>query len=275
MREQVLINNTHFVGGNTYMYTFHKPKEFKTGSKLSLQTFSIYNQSPNITPEYKNNTFSINWLGTVYNFTIPMGYYDVPALDNFLKYCCLANNLYVTQQSGQPYYFINMIANSIQYSGQINFITIPNSAQATVLKYTLPSGASWTWPSTAVTAQITLSEGLGKTLGFTTLTLPSSASNANVSKISEVTPVLSPVYLYTCTCNLLNSSMSVFNELFFQQSLRGVGYGGLIESANTGYCELDIQPATYANIILRFYDQNYNPLKIIDNEMACVLLIDY
>ena len=278
LRKTILINSSHFKGGNTYSYRFLTPQTFSKGDKISFQSFSIYNQTPNIRPEYNNNTFSIKWLGQIYNFTIPTGYYSANDLNNFVQFCLLNNGLYVLTSSGSPYYFINILANQIQYAGQFNIIAIPSLTQATALKYTLPSFTNgitpWSFPDVAQTPQITLSIGLGKILGFTNLTLPSSPSQTNISVLSQVTPVLSPVNLYTVTCNLLNSNYSIFPELFFQVSLGGVGYGNLVQLNAGSLSLIDIYPSRYSSIDINLYDQNNNPITIIDNDFSLVLYID-
>lgn len=278
VRKTILINSTHFKGNNNYQYRFLVPQTFKAGSKLSFQSFSIYNQTPNIRPEYNNNTFSVIWLGQNYNFTIPKGYYSANDLNNYIQFCCLNNGLYVLQSSGSPYYFFNVLANQIQYSGQINIIAIPTSSQAITLGYKLPTFVSgqtpWTWPTNAQTPQIILSSGLGDVLGFSNLTIPANISSNNVSVLSQKTPVLSPVNLYSVNCNLLNSDYSIYPELFFQVQLGGVAYGNLVQLTSTALAQLDIHPGSYSVININICDQFNNPISIIDNEFSLVLYID-
>jgi hypothetical protein len=279
MREQIVINSTHYVqnSGNQFIYKLLTPKNFPPGSKLSLLSFSLYNQTFNITSTYNNNTFSIIWLGTTYNFVIPSGYYAVSDINAYIQYCLLQNNLYVTTSQSTPYYFIAAVANSIQYSAQISVIPIPTAANATTLGYTKPSGATWSWPSIATTPQIVLSAGLGEILGFssTMLTLPAVVKSTNQSFLSNQTPILSPIYSYLISCNLLNSSMSIFNQLMFQVPLGGTGFGDLLTYNATMQMELDIHPGVYSQIQITFNDQNYNPLSLIDPELTLILLIDY
>lgn len=277
-RKTILINSTHFLGSNAYSYKFLVPQKFKEGDKISFQSFSIYNQTPNIKPEYNNNTFSIIWLGNTYNFIIPTGYYSANDLNNFVQFCCLNNGLYVLTSTGSPFYFISILANQIQYSGQTNFITIPTSTQATTLGYKLPTFTSgqtpWTWPTSAQTPQIVLSQGLGSILGYTSLTLPTTSQSTNTSILSQKTPVLSPVNLYTVTCNLLNSNFSINPELFFQVPLGGTGYGYLVQLNSTSLAQLNIHKGSYNSIDIKLFDQNMNPITVIDNELSLVLYVD-
>ncbi len=83
------------------------------------------------------------------------------------------------------------------------------------------------------------------------------------------------VSCYLVTCNLLNSSLSVFNQCLFQVSLGGTSYGSLVQINNAQAQLIDIQPGSYNQITIQLYDQNYNALHIIDNEITMILLIDY
>ncbi len=276
-REQFIINKKHFKGSNFFSYEIAKGIEFKN-AKLSLLSFNIYNQSPNITSNYKNNTFKIIWIdGTEYQFIIPDGYYNVNYLQSYIEFVCLQNNLYIIQDNGKPFYFITVSANYVLYSGQISILTIPNNTLATTLKYTIPDGANWTFPLNSTTPQIVLSEGLGKILGFSVsnLTIPSAIDDENVTKFSDVTPVLSPVYSYLITCNLINSSLSIFADIFFQVSLANVDYGRLLEYKNTFPQMLDVQPSTYRSIDIRIYDNDFNPVFIKDPDMTLIAIIEY
>ncbi len=80
-RLTININTSHWLAGsNKYRYYFTSPLDLtKASAKLSMYQYGIYNSTFNITSAYNNNTYSIIWTnGTVYNFTIPDGYYSFP-----------------------------------------------------------------------------------------------------------------------------------------------------------------------------------------------------
>jgi hypothetical protein len=274
-----MFNSSHFLpGSNTFKYKLPFPQKF-VNAKCSLSSLSMYNQTFNITADANNNSFSIIWLGTVYNFIIDDGCYDTTNINEFLSFACLNSGLYVNVTAGTkvtPKYFIDINANIVRYAGQINVLPIPTQAEATQLNYSLPVNADWDWPTTAETPQIILCPGLGKILGFkSNLTLPPTIQNDNYQVISDVTPTLSPVDAYIITCNLINSRLSAYPDVLDQVPLSGAEFGKQLSVKNTMLTQLDIYPGTYNEVVLRFFDQNYNILRIRDNVVGIVLIIDY
>lgn len=280
VRETVFLNSRNWVKNtNRFTMKFQQPRLFTKGSKVSLLSLVMYNQSFNIAAKYGNNTFSIKWINNVtYNFTIPDGYYSVEDLDSYIQYVCLINLLYVNVTGNTaPTYFINLKANVVQYKGQINLIAVPTSTQASTLKYTKPSDATWNWPSVATTPQFILSEGLGKLLGFSSsnLTLPSTPLNVTTSFFSDITPDINPVEIYVFCCNLLNSASSFYPDIIAQLALAGSDIGSQVEYKSSMLTQLDIQEGTYSEVTISIYDQDMNPLEIRDPECGIQLVLDY
>jgi hypothetical protein len=272
-RDIILINTNNFIGNSSYKYQLPQAIRFEN-SKLSVYSIAIYNSTYNISSTFNNNTFSINWLGTTYNCTIPNGYYAVTDLNTYLQYFMYSNNLYVNSNNN-PVYFIALITNSIQYKIQLNINYIPTSSQASVLGYSLPSSASWSWPSSYSTPQITLSSGLQSILGMKNyLTYPQSVQSSNYVYLSDTYPVLSPVFSYIFTCNLVDSKSSNVPTLLFQLPLTS-SFGNLITFNATTETKLDIRNGSFNEIIVQLFDQNYNLLNLIDPELTITLIIEY
>jgi hypothetical protein len=275
-RKIMLLNSSHYIGGNTYRYQFTNAQNYKEGDKLSFQSFSMYNQSPNISPDYGNDSFAIKWIDNVtYQFSIPEGFYTSSDFNTFMQFCCLQNGLYLEGSNGKPQYFLSILANIIQYKAQVNIIAVPTQSQAQSLGYTKPENAEWNFLSTARTPQLILPEALGRLFGYKAeLTLPPQPLNDNYSKVSDITPTLNLVKMYSVTCNLLSSNFSVYPELFFQCPLAGTSYGGVVQLNSTSPALLDIQPSKYSFIDIKIFDDKFRPLKIIDNDFSLVLYID-
>jgi hypothetical protein len=274
-REQILINSSNYVKPNKYLYRFPQPVKFNKNSKVSLFSFSMYNSTYNISQALANNTFSVIWINNLtYNFVIPDGYYSYLDLNNFISYCLLSNLLYLKTTSN-PVYPISIAQNSVQYAAQINILYIPSSIQATTLGYSLPTGATWTFPASPTTPQLLISTGLQSILGFQDgqSLFPLTKQTTNQSFISSNLPIISPVYCYILTCNLVENKFNNVPTLFAQVPIN-VSYGGLLNFISLSLSQIDIREGFYSEIQIALFDQNYNNLQFRDFELTLVLLID-
>lgn len=277
MRDLVIINTSHYKGGNTYTYKLPQPMMISK-SKLSMYSISIYNSTYNITSELENNKFSINWLGTNYNFVIPDGYYSISDLNYFIQQQCILNKLYMTKNNGaQNVYFVEVVANSVKYKAQINLYYIPSTVTnaSPEFGFSIPAGASWVLPSANTSPQLSISSGLGKILGFTSqLSFPAQLpTSTNTSFLSEIYPRLSPVFTYLLTCNLLSSSYNNVPTIFAQIPITA-SFGSLITSSSVQFQEVNIRDGIYNEISIQLWDQEYKALKINDPDLSLVLVIE-
>jgi len=273
-RNLVLINSVNYQGNNTYIYNLPHPVTFK-GAKLSLYSFSMYNSTFNISATLGNNTFSIRWPGVAnsYNFTIPDGYYAYSDLNAFIQYCCLSNKLYVVSNS-QPSYFISLTQNNVRYAAQLNVLYIPSNTTAATLGYTLPSGATWAFPTTNQTPILTICSGLQSYLGMLSQSVfPLTVQTTNQSFLSTSCPIVSPVYCYLVTTNLVSSSYNNVPTLFAQIPLTA-SYGALLTVNNAQQQQVEIRDGVYSQIIVQFWDQSYNTLAFKDAELTLSLIIE-
>lgn len=274
-RDLVIINTANYNGGNKYTYRF--PSGIKMeNTKLSLYSLSMYNSTYNISSDLRNNTFSINWLGTVYNFTIPDGYYSIPDLNFYLQQQMLLNNLYLTvNNGGQNVFFVELVVNTVRYKAQLNCYYIPTSANASLLGYTKPGSASWSYPSSNETPTISFCSGLLTLLGFKDglISYPSVAQATNYTKVSDTYPVLSPIFNYIITCNLVESKFNNVPNILCQVPINA-SFGNLISLNNSQSQQINVRKGTYNEIVIQLWDQNYDILRMNDPEMILTLLID-
>jgi hypothetical protein len=152
---------------------------------------------------------------------------------------------------------------------------LPTSATLTSSGYVYPANCGWTVGASIKSPQITLCNGLLTWFGFINqTTFPTTSTNtSNQQFISNGCPVVNPVNSYILTCNLVSSPYSSPSNFFHSIPLTS-GFGTMISHASTYIVYHDIQPATYTSLILELYDQNYNPLQIIDKEILVILALE-
>jgi hypothetical protein len=278
-RLMVNINTTNWVTGtNRYRLNFSSPVDLR-GKKasLSMYQYGIYNSTYNISSKLGNNTYQIRWVnGILYNITLPDGYYDFNALNLNIQYNLIRNKLYFENinNPSQVLYYISVSANSIQYASEININFVPSVIPT---GFQLPSGATWL-QTTNKYPQLILSPGLRKLFGFTSQTsFPTSqtvpATAVNVAFTSNTYPVLSPVFTYLLTCNMVSSNVSPVPTLFYQVPLTK-SFGSLISETVAQTNGITINPSIYNFIEITLLDQEYNSLSLIDPELTISLVIE-
>ena len=273
------ITNTSYVAdsNNTFVYTLPSSAKFTNKSKVGMVSLSVYNSTFNISASRGNNTVTFVWPSATpvtTTFTIPDGYYSASDLNSFLQSQMYSNNFYTTSNNGtNVIYFYEIVQNSVRYSIQLNSYYVPTSANATTLGYSQPSGATWAYPASNKTPQLTFGTAFGSLIGMTAQTYPATVQSTNQSQISTITPIISPVNSYILTCNLINSKYSIPSNVFFSLPLNG-SLGQLISYVAPSVVYSDIAPNTYNNIVIQMYDQNFNKLELKDNEIVLTLAID-
>jgi hypothetical protein len=182
------------------------------------------------------------------------------------------NKMYVNSGSN-TLYFYEILQNSVRYAIQLNSYYLPTSAQATTLGYTQPAGATWSYPATNKTPQLTFNDTFGKLIGFEGQTYPASVFTTNQSIVSKKTPNISPVDSYILTCNLINSKYSIPSNVLVSMPLNG-SIGTLLVYNPPEIVYSSIAPNIYSNIVIQFYDQLFNRLEFLDKEIVLTIAID-
>jgi hypothetical protein len=256
----IIINSSNLVSGstNTYQYNFPTSVQFKDGAEVGVSQISMYNSSFNVSSSRSNNTITLIWNAatpTTYTFTLPDGYYSVTDLNSFLQQQCILNKLYVTSSTGNYVYFAEFQTNAVRYAVSTNLYPIPTAAQATTLGYTIPSGATWTFPAAAACPQFTITTGFGALIGLSAGNYPSSATSTTaVQQISNITPNINPVNSYVLTCNLVNSNVSIPPTILFSIPINA----GIGEQLNFNPSQIvfnRIAPNVYSFIRIQVLDQ--------------------
>ena len=270
MPKQIIINSTNWnASQRKFIYNFQSNQSLK-GCQVGLSGISIYNSFFNVSASNDNNSFSINWLGTNYTFTMSDGYYAISDINYYLQQQMILNNLYLINASGNYIYYLEFVTNSVSYSGEMNFYLIPSALPS---EYTKPSGATWAFPSVAITPSITFTTAFGKLIGFSPATYPTVRSSAS-QIISNITPSIHVVNSLVLTCNLINNiGMSLPNNVFYSFGLIG-DYGSLISLNSAQIVYSSVCGDQYSSIELQVLDQNFNILSLLDTEVLISLVLN-
>lgn len=276
-RDMIIINTSHYAGGNRYQYKFPNPISFKK-ARVSVHQVSLYNSTYNISSSLGNNTYSVIWInGTTYNFVLDDGYYSASDLNDAIQLQMATRGLYCISGTGsnQLYvFFVSIQTNPVQYKMQLDVSYVPTSSQANSLGYSLPSGVNWSFPNTPKTPQLVLSSGLQTLLGFNKqTTFPTTPQTTNQTFLSTTYPIISPVFCYIFTTNLLNSRYNAVPTVLYQLPLTA-SYGSLITVTNQAEQKLSIRDGTYSFVEIQLWDQFYNLLDLQDPELVLALIIE-
>ena len=278
------INTTHWVPGtNKYRLNFLQPLDCRNNNAtVPLYQYGIYNSSYNISSALNNNQFTINWLGTSYNCTIPDGYYSISDLNIVLQYNLTKNKLYCynTTNSSQVVYNFALSVNASRYGVQLDINYIPASTATFWNNYSQPVTPGWTKPTVNTYPSITFSTNLEKLLGFDTTitTYPATTTvptgETSKSFLSPTYPILSPVFTYILTCNLVHNKLSNIPNLFHQIPL-DKGYGQLLCNTLPIGTGLSCNQTQHNYLEICLYDQDYKNLQMVDPELTLTVLITF
>lgn len=258
------------------------------GQKLALASLQMYYSVFNITAANRNNTFSYVWVnGITYNVTIPDGFYDIDALNNYLRFTMVQNTHYLL--SGTSFvYLLSLGTNAVRYSVQLNCFRI-SSAIATANSWTLPAGATWVLPTNTIVPELVvpsaITSNFGLIIGFAAGTYPSGviagappgqtqtpSYATDQSFLSTFTPQVTPLSSFILTCSLINNNYAVPNNLIFSFSPQG-SIGDQFTVAPNQYVFIDVNPGQYNSFDVQFIDQNFRPVVIQDSNMVIQIVI--
>ena len=280
MRE-IIINNTFVSSDNstfTYKFPLGSQPTFEKGDKIALDSLSMYYSWPSITAANGNNTFQYVWpfntspAGPITNtVTIPDGFYTIADLNSYLQYVMISNTHYLLDASGNYVYYLNFSTNSVRYAVQLDVSPLPTSLGT----YTYPSGATWTLSGTATYPQIIIptTNSISKIIGFSAGTYPSTTTGTTTySEISSFTPQVTPVSSVVVTCSLLNNRYSIPNNLLYSFA-PNTTYGSQINIIPPSKTFVDMSGGKVSEFSITFLDQNFNKLKILDNNIVILITI--
>jgi hypothetical protein len=266
-----------FAGGNINL---------KKGQKVALANLQMYYSTFNITAANRNNTYTYTWVdGTIVTVTMPDGFYDIDALNNYLHFTMVQNKHYLVAASGDFVYFITLGINPSRYSCEINCFGM-SVALAATNTWTLPAGATWVIPTNFIIPEINIgTNNFRLVIGFATGDYPNTviagappaqtqtpAYTTDQQFLSSSVPQVTPVSSFILTCSLVNNNYAVPNNLLYSFSPQG-NIGEQFTIAPNQYVFIDVLPAQYNRFQVSFIDQNFRPVSIQDPNMIIQLVI--
>jgi len=245
--------------------------------EVCLSSLTIFYSWNNVTSAFANKTLSYTWHDSTVNYiTIPDGFYTVSDLNQYIQFVMYNNGHYLVDTNGDNYYFITLEENPVYYGVTLTCTMIPTS---------LPSGytnpASMGFPVTASVTLLTipayttdsrgLTYGFGKLIGFTAGTYPSVSQITTYTVNSSVTPVIHPVTNVYVKCNLVDNSKFNIQDNVIKVFTPQVTVGSQIVIEPYQYTYYSVLPKIYDEINISFFDQNFSPLAILDDNIQVEL----
>jgi len=300
MNTQTIVLNSKNVVENSsntkYEYKFPKPVNF-TNKEIALASLNMYYSWPNIQAIYNNNVFTYKWwdyygnLTAVVNITIPDGNYSISTLSSFIQSQMLLKGHYlIDTKTSNKIYFIEMIENPTYYACEITFTSMPAKSSFDPTIYTHPNPPTtiidgsgntvykgWDLPSYKNFPQVIMSSSsnMKEFLGYVAGTYP--ASNVPVTTtydiLGTVAPKTYPVSAVNIQSNFCKSDIAIPDNILYSFSQGNAPYGDLILKEPNNLIWIKIIDGTYSKLDLTFIDQDFNPMKILDNQVNIIILI--
>ena len=276
MGKTIILNTANIVenSNNTKLvYNFPSGGYTFKNDMIALQSVYQYFSIFNITSDYGNNSFSYTWFdGVEYSFTIPDGYYEISDLNSYFQSVMIANTHYMTNSAGQFIYFLEFIVNTSRYAVQINSYPLDATIQSTN-GYILPSGASWSVPTTSTLSQFNINtSGFGEVLGYEIGSYPSNQTGSTTASfLSSVAPQITPYSSILVSCNLVNNRAVIPSNILSSYTPLGTSIGGLFKFEPNYLQFADVEDGQYTQFVLEFRDQLSRPIIIRDPNMLMTL----
>ena len=265
----IILNSTNLVQGSLHELEFKFPTSVRLeNATISLTSASFYNSFYNISAANRNNSIDVTFPTSAVAstpqteiFSFPDSFMSIETINYFLQSQCILRNWYAIDADGLYVYFFNLASNSSTYGADIVFTELPSAAEATALGYTIPTAATWVWPTASTTMEFAFSQEFGKLIGFEAGTYPGVTTDT-VSVSNTKTPAISTTQSIIVSCNLVS------NEFHSGRSVASIpltaAFGGLISySAGPQDLPASVGAATYAGIRLTFQNQAYEYLDLL------------
>lgn len=280
--KNILINSSNVISGSNntkYVYKFDQPQVFENNS-IALSSLQIYYSWFNINSQlYNNNVFQYKWfnssgvLSSTFTVTIPDGFYSITSINLYLQDIMLANGHYLYDTTTKKnIFFIEFVENSTYYGFQLNMA--PMYALGAVPSNITKKG-TWQYPPTQRTAQLIINStnNFGTLTGFDSGTYPSGTVSTLFQQLSQNVPIISPVSSVIMRCNLVRNDLANPNDVLHSFTTNLASFGDVLNIEPFSLVWSPIQKGTYGQITISFFDQNYNPMVIKDNQLLMTIVI--
>lgn len=278
-------------GNNKLTYNLPRDVKFIEGDTIAISHLNIYFSWFNITSKNNNNKFFYKWwdmngeLNDVFEVSIPDGFYSVNTLYEFLLTLLVSRGHYLKLLTGNFLHFIEILSNETYYSISFrlnsvsDYMDLGNGLKPTTDLCQAPT--TWALPTTFQTPEVIIpsTNKFGELLGFSSgslykdLSVNPATTNQKYTFSNDLVPNLLPASSYIITCNLVDNEMSIPNNVLYSFTIpNNTGFGDLI-NPNNDVIFAKIKPGQYREINLCIFDQDFNPLQILDSNMLIVLSV--
>jgi hypothetical protein len=159
---------------------------------------------------YNNNYFGYKFNGITYTINLLDGYYDMNDLNAQLQNAFYTNGHYRVQSNGDYFYPAQLQYNPNLYAIQLNTFVITS---------TLPSG----WTNRAnfnvvadTSVQLYIPDtNIKNVFGYNAGYYPPNPSSTIYSKISDFTPIGSPLNSIIMKCNLVDNKLCIPSDILY------------------------------------------------------------
>jgi len=283
---------------NKLTYTLPIEATFVKGDKIAVSQLALNFSWFNISAKYRNNFFQYKWFNSsseleTFDVHIEDGYYTVDTLYEVFQFEMIKNKHYLVDPGGNPVYFFEIKSSATFYALYFRLYSVGRMMTFDGLSYdiTNPTSASdyriagdWLPPmgtDTYECGQIIIPSNnnfgafvgfsSGQTISFDTTT---DTIQEKYDKFSDTVPNLDPSSSYIMTCNMVKNELSAPDNILYTFSISGsdVSFGDTVTPVHEIVYSL-INPGTYKEIDIAFYDENFEALSIIDPAMLLTLSI--
>ena len=271
MVQILVLNKSNVVPGSNnsrYSYKFMGGGiSLGKGDRIALQSIQIPYSVFNITSAYGNNSFGYKFNNVSYTINLLDGFYDMNDLNIQLQNTFYNNGHYRVQANGDFWYPAQFQYNPNLYAIQLNVFIITSS---------LPT--NWTNPAnfnvvSNTSVQIFIPDTNIKSIfGFNTGYYPTNPSNIIYSKISDFTPVGSPLNSIVMRCNLVDNKLCIPSDILFSLS-PSVSFGSNQVVQASEYAWANCRRGNFTSLDIQLTDENFNQIQMKDNNLCILLLI--
>jgi len=259
-----------FLGGNFTM------KDHEICITQATVPYSFFNISPPL-----GNTFTVTFpfstpVGPT-TLTVDTGFYTVSDINLWFQNYCVTNKYYMVNSTGQFVYFLAFFTNTTYYANQIVFTTLPTTAEATTLGWTIPSGATWTLPavSSNMTISFPSSGSIAGILGFaggSSYTGTGATGGASSSQLSTQTPIGSYVNSIIIRSNIVNNNVGNPTDILDSFAINST-FGANINYTPAFAKWVTVADGTYSQFTITLFNELLQPIIAQDNRSLFTMLI--
>ena len=263
-----MVNIPKGMDAAAFLKTFNIPENSEISISSVVLPYSFYN----ITKNYNNNVLIYYFPhlagNIIYTITLPDGFYSTTDLNNYFQNFCISNGLYLVNAAGQNVYYASIQYNPTYYANQIIVFPVPTSLP---VGYTQP--ANWAgYPTAIITPLFNIPSGMGIYLGFTPNFYPFTATSAQQSFNSNITPLGSNVNSILMRCSIVNNRVGAMTDMLDAFPINST-FGSNITYSPPFQKWVKASSGSFTSMNIQFVDQNFNPIMINDNNVLITILI--